>query len=109
MNQDRLEQLLQFHEEDPDDAFTRFAIAEEYRKRGQTKKALSFFEALVEEKPEYVGTYYHLGKLYERIDRTEEAIATYQKGIQAAQEQRDTHARSELQDALLKAQGVGFE
>lgn len=106
---DRLEQLQQFYEEDPDDAFTRFALAKEYLKQGETQRALSFLEDLVRDDPEYVGTYYHLGKLYEQLDRVEEAISTYEDGIEMAQKQRDHHARSELQDALLKAQGVGFE
>ena len=109
MTQDRLSKLLQFHDEDPEDAFTRFAIAEEYRKRGETEKALRFFEQLVEDDPGYVGTYYHLGKLYEGVGRREEALTTYRQGIQVTEEQRDIHARAELQDALLKAQGVGFE
>ena len=109
MTQDRLNKLLQFHDEDPEDAFTRFAIAEEYRKRGETEEALRFFEQLVEDDPAYVGTYYHLGKLYEGVGRKEEAVTTYQQGIRVAEEQRDHHARAELQDALLQAQGVGFE
>ena len=109
MNQDRLAQLLAFYEEDPEDAFTQFAIAQEYRKRGEIDEALSFYERLVKEQPAYVGTYYHLGKLYEQLDRPDEAEATYQRGIEAAQEQRDHHAQAELRDALLKVQGVGFE
>jgi tetratricopeptide (TPR) repeat protein len=106
---DRLEQLLQFYEDDPDDAFTRFALAREYLKRGETQKALSFFEELREDDPEYVGTYYHLGKLYEKLDRPDDAEATYEAGIGQAEKQRDQHARSELQDALLEVQGVGLE
>ena len=106
---DRLETLLQFYEDDPDDAFTRYALAQEYLKRGEAQKALSFFEALAEDHPEHTGTYYHLGKLYERLGCTEDAIATYHKGIEAAQERRARKDLSELQDALLKAQGVGFE
>lgn len=106
---DRLKHLQAFYEEDPDDAFTRFALAQEYLKRDDTEKALSFFEELVDTDPDYVGTYYHLGKLYERLGRTEDALATYDDGIAVAREQRDTKNLSELQDAKLKAQGVGFD
>ena len=107
MAQDRLATLLQFYEEDPNDGFTRFALASEYLKRGDTAQALSFFEALVADDPAYVGTYYHLGKLYETLGRAEEALTTYRNGIQMAQRQRDFHARAELQSALLEAQGLG--
>ena len=106
---DRLETLLTYYDEDPDDAFTRFAIATEYLKRNNFEKACLFFEELVRDNPSYVGTYYHLGKLYESLNRNDEAIATYQNGISIATEARDLHARAELQDALLSAQGIGFD
>lgn len=105
----RIDALLAFLEEDPNDPFTRFALAQEYLKAGRTDDALAFFEKLIDEDPEYVGTYYHLGKLYERLGRREEARATYRAGIVVAQRQRDAHARAELQDALLKVEGVGFD
>ncbi len=106
---DRLAALLAFYEEDPDDAFTRFAIASEYLKRDNKEAALTFFEQLIQDKPAYVGTYYHLGKLLESLDRTPDAISTYQAGILKASELQDLHARAELQDALLNAQGIGFD
>lgn len=106
---DRLATLLTFLEEDPSDPFTRFALAQEYLKRGQTDEAAYYFEALVDDAPDYVGTYYHLGKLYEGIGRKEEALAVYQRGIERARAQREFHALSELQDALLSARGVGWD
>ena len=106
---DRLALLLQYYEEDPDDAFTRFALAQEYAKRGRPDEALALFEQLLEDQPTYTGTYYHLGKLYEQAGRKDEAIATYERGIAVCREQRQLKDLSELQDALLQAQGVGFD
>lgn len=106
---DRLKALLDFLEEDPTDSFTRFALAREYLKQGRPETALQYFEGLVEEDPEYVGTYYHLGKLYEALGRKDDAVAAYRSGIQVAQRSKEFHALSELQDALLKAEGVGFD
>lgn len=106
---DRLDQLLTFYEEDPNDNFVRFALAQEYLKRDATERALDLFEELVDTDPDYVGTYYHLGKLYERLNRTDEAIETYDHGITVARKQQDTKNLSELQDAKLKAEGVGFD
>jgi tetratricopeptide (TPR) repeat protein len=105
----RIEALLQFLAEDPGEPFTRFALAKEYLKAGDTARALAYFEQLVADRPEYVGTYYHLGKLYEGLGRRPDAIAAYQAGVRVAGQQRDAHARAELQDALLRAQGVGFD
>lgn len=101
--------LLDYLEQDPDDPFTRFALALEYLKVGDEPEARRAFEGLVEERPDYVGTYYHLGALYERQGLKESAIATYRAGIQVAEQQRDVQARSELQSALLEAEGIGFE
>ncbi len=106
---DRLGALLEFYEEDPEDDFTRFAIATEYLKRGNNDDALAFFEELVSSSPAYIGTYYHLGKLYERLGRMPDAVRTYQQGIRQATNQRDLHACAELQDALLQAQGIGLD
>ncbi len=109
MPPDRLEQLLEFYEQDPGDAFTRFALAQEYLKQGQPARALAFYEQLVADRPEYTGTYYHLGKLYEKLDRQDDAVATYRQGIAVCRAQRHLKDLSELQDALLQAQGVGFD
>ena len=109
MSADRLEQLKTFHEEDPEDPFTRYALAQEHLKYDNASRALALFEELVETDPDYVGTYYHLGKLYERLDRTDDAIDTYAQGIEVAREEGTQKDLSELQDAKLKAEGVGFD
>ena len=109
MSQDRLALLLAFFEQDPDDAFTRFAIAKEYLKRAEPEQALAFYEKLVADQPDYTGTYYHLGKLYETLGRKDDAVGIYQKGIEAARRQRNLKDLSELQDALMQAQGLGFD
>jgi tetratricopeptide (TPR) repeat protein len=105
----RLEQLLGFLEADPDDPFTLYAIADEYRRAGDLDRSRSYFERLVEEHPDYVGTYYHLAALYLETGHKERALATYRSGISVAENQRDTQARSELQAALLEADGVSFD
>jgi hypothetical protein len=47
--------------------------------------------------------------LYEDLARLEDAVRIYEIGIRRATEARDLHARAELQDALLQAQGIGFD
>ena len=106
---DRLATLQDFHRDDPDDPFTRFALAQEHAKRGDTDAALAFYEGLVRERPDYVGTYYHLGALYRLLDRDDDAQATFRAGIDAATAAGDAHARAELQGALLEAEGLGFD
>ena len=78
---DRLATLLDFLRDDPDDPFTRFAIAQEYAKSGRDADAAAAYAALVRDRPDYVGTYYHLGAVYRRLNRPADAEATYQTGI----------------------------
>ncbi len=106
---DRLAALLEFHRLDPEDAFTRFAIGQEYLKSGDSDQALALFEGLVRDHPDYIGTYYHLGKLYMEVGRSDAATNTYRGGIDAATKLGDLHARAELQSALLEAEGIGFD
>ena len=47
----------------------------------------------------YIGSYYHLAKLLERNDKTEEAIAVYEKGMEEAKKAGDNHAFGELRGA----------
>lgn len=99
MKNTRLEQLHQFLKEQPQDPFLKYALATEYLKSGNNKTALGYFEALVEEHADYLGTYYHLGKLYEELGRIPEAMDTYDRGIQLARQQGNQRTLSELQAA----------
>ncbi|MEY4905516.1 MAG: hypothetical protein RLZZ292_3331, partial [Bacteroidota bacterium] len=62
----RLQQLQQFLAASPDDAFILFALAKEYEKQNDVGLALSYYQILREKQADYVGTYYHLGKLQEK-------------------------------------------
>ena len=102
MPQDRLDLLLQYHREDPADAFTRFALAQEYAKRGEHARACMFYEELVVSRPDYTGAYLHLGNLYLVMGRLEDAVAIYERGVVAARGAGRAKDLSELQDALLQ-------
>src|SRR5690606_2585239 len=101
----RLQQLIEFLKESPNDAFLAYALATEYLKLGRTQDALHHYEALVGNHPDYVGAYYHLGKLYEALGRQADAVTTYEQGMHAARKKRDMHALSELQAAFRIATG----
>lgn len=97
----RLKYLLQLSETSPVDLFVLFAIAKEYEGAGDLAKALESYEKLHATDAAYVGLYYHLGKLHERLQAFEKAISTYKQGIEIARKASDFHAMSELQGALL--------
>ena len=95
----RLQQLFQFLENSPEEPFLLFAIAKEYEGMGDTENAFKFYVKLTDDAPYYVGTYYHLGKLYEKNQLFDDALKTYQQGMNVAQRAGDRHAYSELSGA----------
>lgn len=105
----RLEKLLEFIRNEPDDPFLKYALATEYLNANQADKALHYFEDLVHNHAGYVGTYYHLGKLYEALNRKTDALKTYQTGMQAARQAKDQHAYSELQTVYNAAAGLSYD
>jgi len=107
MEKSRLDKLLEFIKNEPNDEFLKYALATEYLRLNDTDKALSYYEDLINNHPNYTGTYYHLGKLYEALNRKPEAISTYEKGMQITREKRDNHAFSELQAVYREA--VGYD
>ena len=98
MSTSRLTALLEFLKEDPNDAFTLYALATEYRKEDRSR-ALFYYEKLLTEHPLYVATYYHAALLYVDMEQPALAEQTFRKGIAVAQEQQDALALRELQNA----------
>ncbi|TCC92670.1 tetratricopeptide repeat protein [Pedobacter hiemivivus] len=109
MQSTRLAKLLEFLQSDPNDPFVLYALATEYNTSNDTEKALDYYLKLITDHPDYVGTYYHLGKLYQKLGQTEPALDIYQKGMVAARNKRDMHAFSELQGAYNSAAGLDYE
>ena len=100
MNEERLKKLLEWETQKPDDAFLKFAISQEHISAGKDTEAEKYLELLAEKFPDYLATYYQLGKLYERIGQIEKAIETYQKGKQVAMAVNDLKTGRELNEAL---------
>ncbi|MBC8082679.1 MAG: tetratricopeptide repeat protein [Hymenobacter sp.] len=104
----RLQQLLAFYQDEPNDPFTIYALATEY-KTTEPLQALSYFRKLLAEHPDYVGTYYHAGKLLEQLQKPEEAEKVYREGLRVSRKAGQLHAASELQQALNHCLGLDYE
>ncbi len=96
---DRIVKIKTFLETNPKDNFLRHALALEYLKIGDDEGAKTLFEAILNESPDYIGSYYHLAKLLEKMEQTNLAIQCYEKGMEAAKLAKDNHAYNELQAA----------
>jgi tetratricopeptide (TPR) repeat protein len=99
MNSSRVNQLLKFLEESPDDPFIHYALALEY-KATDPEQASRLFDHLMENYPDYLPTYYQAGQFLEEQGKLEEARLRYQQGISLATLQKDTGALKELKAVL---------
>lgn len=96
----RIEKLLQYMAAEGKDSFLQHALALEYIKIGNDEEARKLFNEILLREPTYIGSYYHLGKLLERVGDFDKAIRIYKRGIEEAQKANDMHTRMELQGAL---------
>lgn len=104
----RVETFRRMVEQRPDEPFARYSLAMSLRAAGRAEEAAREFEELARRRPDYVPTYLMLGQVLEGLGRARDAADAYERGIAAADHANDTHARSELGQALevLRAQGA---
>jgi Tfp pilus assembly protein PilF len=96
---DRISKLKEYLQASPKDSFLLHALALEYIKIEDDEQARLLFEEILQRDPNYVGSYYHLAKLLERINENDLAINWYKKGMEVAKAANDQHSYNELQGA----------
>ena len=84
----------------PDDAFARYALGLEYAGAGETDAALAEFQRLLASHPDYTNGYFMAAQTLARADRSDEARAMLQQGIECARRTRNQHALSEMEGML---------
>lgn len=97
---ERIDKIREMLSQNPADSFLQHALALEYIKLGNDNDARKMFESLLSSEPGYIGSYYHLAKLLERVGETNEAIKVYEKGMEQAKKAGDNHSLSELRSAF---------
>lgn len=97
---ERKEKLLEMLAKTPEDSFLQHALALEYIRKNDNRSAVSIFEKLLSQNPSYVGSYYHLGGLYEAMNDTNAAIKTYKTGIEWSRKLNENRTMNELIAAL---------
>lgn len=99
MTAPRLNQLLAFENETPNDPFIIYGIALEYL-NSDTEKAKAYFKKLLDGHQDYLPTYYKAAQFAEAENRFDDALELYDKGIALATKTGDAHAKAELITAL---------
>lgn len=97
---DRIEKLKEYMKTAQKDSFLQHALALEYIKVGNDDAAKKLFNEILKREPTYIGSYYHLGKLLERIGDPAKALRVYERGMKEAELAGDHHSYSELQAAF---------
>lgn len=96
MNTNRLERLLALYTQNPNDIFVIYALAKEYESKEEYSLSEERFKEILNKDADYVGMYYHYGKLLWKLSRDEESIAMLDRGIHVAEKLGDKHALGEL-------------
>ncbi|NVJ46187.1 MAG: tetratricopeptide repeat protein [Cytophagia bacterium] len=98
MNESRIELLKKYIEEEPNEPFNHYALANEYL-ASDTQKALNLFSEVLEKFPDYLPTYYQTAKLLEEFELEEKALNIYTAGIELAKIQGNHKTLNELNSA----------
>ncbi|MEO7120858.1 MAG: tetratricopeptide repeat protein [Ginsengibacter sp.] len=97
---DRIAKLKDYMKTAGKDSFLQHALALEYIKIKDDEEARKLFNEILKREPTYIGSYYHLGKLLERINDPQKALRVYQRGMEIATAANDHHSYTELQAAF---------
>lgn len=96
----RIDALLGFIQQKPQDPFPRYALALEYKNAGRLDEARATFDALMTAHPDYTAAYLHAGNTLISLNLRDDARAVYQRGVEVCVRRGDAHARGELEGAL---------
>ncbi|HEY1254920.1 MAG TPA: hypothetical protein VGF01_09085 [Terracidiphilus sp.] len=85
---------------DPKNSFARYGLAMELARTGETDAALTEFDTLASNDPEYTAGYFMAAQTLASAGRTDEAIFRLKSGIASAKRSGNRHAMSEMQAML---------
>lgn len=99
-----LDQLEAMLARGQDSALVRFSLGGEYLKQKQFDRAIEHLRQALAHDPQYSAAWKLLGQALAESGRKDEAIAAYERGIQAAQEKGDLQAAREMRVFLKRLQ-----
>ncbi len=85
---------------DPKNSFARYGLAMELAGSGETEAALSEFETLLANDPDYTAGYFMAAQTLADKGRNPEAIERLKAGVACAKRTGNNHALSEMQAML---------
>lgn len=91
-----IEQLQQLLQNEPNDPFLLYGIAQEHFKAGRLDDAVAWFDRTLGADPDHAYAYFHKARALQAAGRTAGAVTTLHAGVAAAKAARDLKALSEL-------------
>ena len=79
-----------------DGALLRYSLGLEHAKAGNRERAIEYLRDAVARDPLYSAAWKLLGKTLTESQKTDEALAAYRQGIEAAQKKGDRQAEKEM-------------
>ena len=90
-----------------DNAGLRFALGNEYLKQNRADEAIEHLQVAVSLDPAYSAAWKLLGRAQTELDRREDAMRSYERGIAVATERGDVQAAKEMGVFLKRLQADG--
>lgn len=97
-NLDRLQLLIQFTKEEPENSFNWYALALEYI-NSEPEESAVIFDELLKTHPDYLPTYYTSAQFFAEQNQLNKAKEIFEKGIVLAGRSKEEKALKELKNA----------
>lgn len=97
---DKIANLREILEQDPQNAFARYGLAMELAGRGDTEAALAEFDRLLADHPEYTAGYFMSAQTLAKAGRQADAKQRLIEGTACARSTGNQHALREMQAML---------
>jgi predicted Zn-dependent protease len=97
---DKIATLREILEQDPQNAFARYGLAMEFAGKGDSDTALSEFDRLLADHPDYTAGYFMSAQTLARAGRQAEAKQRLIDGTACARRTGNQHALREMQAML---------
>ncbi len=105
MTSERIRELQELLEDEPDDGLLNLTLGQEYLASGDASSALPHLEKVVALEPRYTVAYRYLGSALEELGRTADAIRAWERGVAVADETGDIQAGKEMSVFLARLRG----
>jgi len=98
--QQRMERLKQFLEENPRDILSLYAMAMEFQSLGELEQATAFLDRVLAVDAGHAASYFQKASILIKLGRIDQARATLTAGIPKAIEGGFLHSRDKMQELL---------